>query len=371
MVLQMARPYQHPRTGVYYFRQRVPADLRPLLGDKIISRSLRTKDKEQAKLRNAAEVQKQAMFWETHRKVPEPLPHSKIVALSGMIYREMMTMLELEPGEASIWEEMRKLNDRVAATPEGFAKWYGPDADRLLLEQGLVTDDASRTRLLIEIDRTWRQVTQQQLMRANGDYSPDPNANRFPTLSMASKSAPDGVTIRGVFKLWERDHLADGKSARTVGDFRHKVEALIEYLGHDDAQRVTSEDVAAWCEQLRHDKGLAARTVSQKYLAVIKVIFGVAVEKRKLKENPVKDNKVRFVKPQKTRPKGFTDDEARAILTAALADPSALGARSEENKRAIRWGPWVGTFTGARITELMQLRTEDLLFETVAGQRIP
>lgn len=60
MVLQMACPFKHKRTGVLYFRQRVPTDLRHLLGDKIVSRSLRTKDPEETKPRNAAEVMKQA-----------------------------------------------------------------------------------------------------------------------------------------------------------------------------------------------------------------------------------------------------------------------------------------------------------------------
>jgi hypothetical protein len=58
MALQMSRPYKHPRNGVYYFRQRVPTDLRPLLGDKIVSRSLRTKEPSQAKILNAGEVRK-------------------------------------------------------------------------------------------------------------------------------------------------------------------------------------------------------------------------------------------------------------------------------------------------------------------------
>lgn len=103
-----------------------------------------------------------------------------------------------------------------------------------MLEHGIVTDDASRTRLLTELDRALRQAAEQQLQRAEADYTPDPKGNRFPDLSIAPKAAPEGSTIRGLFKLWERDHLANGKSARTVGDFRHKVEALIECLGHED-----------------------------------------------------------------------------------------------------------------------------------------
>lgn len=162
MALQMARPYKHPKTGVYYFRQRVPTDLRRLIGDKIVSRSLQTKDPQQAKLANAAEVQKQAMIWEQHRKQPEPIPHAQIVALSGIIYRDFMAMLELEPGEPSIWVAVLRLLDKVAAAPDGLEKWYGPDADRLLLEKGIVTDDHSRKRLLKEIDNAMRQAVEQQ-----------------------------------------------------------------------------------------------------------------------------------------------------------------------------------------------------------------
>lgn len=364
MVLQMARPQKNKSSGVYYFRQKTPADLVATFGRKEVSYSLGTKDPDEAKLRNVEAVRKQAMVWERLRKRPEPLPHRQIVALSGTIYQDWMAMRESEPGEPGVWVETLALLDRVAAKPDGPEHWYGSAVDALLLEHGIVTDDASRTRLIQETDRAFRQVAEQQLKRAEGDYSPDPKANRFPPVAAPDeepKSRAEKLSIRALFKLWERDHLANGKSARTVGDFRHKVEALIEYLDHDDAHRVTPENIADWCDHLRHEAGLAARTVSQKYLTVIKVIFGVAVEKRKLKENPAKENKVRFVKPQRTRPKGFSDDEAKAILTAALADPESLGRRTAENKRAIRCGPWICAFSGARITEIMQLRTDDLI----------
>jgi integrase len=285
-----------------------------------------------------------------------------------------MTTLELEPGEPTVWQAVLKLLDRVALNPDGVAKWYGPEADRLLLEQGIVTDDASRTRLLAELDRALRQAAEQQLKPAEADYSPDPKANRFPALSVAQKAAPDDITIRGLLKLWERVHLANGKVARTVGDFRHKIEALISYLGHNNAQRVTPENIADWCDHLWYEgeASLSAKTVSQKYLAVAKLVFGTGVAKTKLKDNPAAEVAVKFnKKPVKGRPKGYTDDESRTILKAALVDPANLGGRSEENKRAIRWGPWVCAFTGARNTEIMQLRTDDLLFETVDGRSVP
>lgn len=225
------------------------------------------------------------------------------------------------------------------------------------------------------MDRTMRQVTEQQLNRARGDYSPDPKADRFPALvaptTVPKKVAPEGLTIRSLFALWERDHLANGKSARTVGDFRQKIESLVAFLGHDDALLVTPEKISDWCEHLRHTNGLAARTVSQKYLSVAKLVFRLAVEKRKLKENPADSLQVRFTKPERTRSKGFTDEEALIILKAALKAPLELERWSPENKRAVQWGPWMCAFTGGRIAELMQMRTEDLLFEKINGEVVP
>lgn len=188
MALKMSQPYKHPKTSVYYFRQHVPTDLRPLLGDKILSWSLRTKDCNEAKLRNAAAVLKQAMIWERHRKRPKPLPHPQIVALSGQFYRSFMATLELEPGEATIWVELQKLLDRVAAAPNGLEKWYGEDADRLLVEEGVVTDEYSRSRLLQELDRALRQAAEQQLKRAEGDYTASGALGFFTDKSRVSAS---------------------------------------------------------------------------------------------------------------------------------------------------------------------------------------
>ena len=138
MALQMARPYKHPRTGVYYFRQRVPTDLRPLLGDKIVSRSLGTKEPEAAKLRNVDEVRKQALIWAGHRKKPDPLPFQQIVALSGILYRDHIAAMELEPGEPAVWAETLALLDRLGPEPEAIAAWYGPTVDTMRCEAALI-----------------------------------------------------------------------------------------------------------------------------------------------------------------------------------------------------------------------------------------
>lgn len=115
MVLQMARPQKKPKSGVYYFRQKTPIDLAAAFGRKEVSWSLGTKDPEEAKVRNIEAVRKQGMMWAALRKRPEPLPPQQIVALSGIIYRDHMAAMELEPGEPGIWIETLALLDRLAA----------------------------------------------------------------------------------------------------------------------------------------------------------------------------------------------------------------------------------------------------------------
>jgi hypothetical protein len=44
MVLPMTRPYQHPRTGVYWLRKVIPAPLCPIVGKRELKASLGTKD---------------------------------------------------------------------------------------------------------------------------------------------------------------------------------------------------------------------------------------------------------------------------------------------------------------------------------------
>ncbi|MGE5387637.1 MAG: DUF6538 domain-containing protein, partial [Hyphomicrobiales bacterium] len=53
MALAMARPWKHPKTGIYWLRKRVPDELRSLLGKREEKRSLGTRDPEQAKRRHA------------------------------------------------------------------------------------------------------------------------------------------------------------------------------------------------------------------------------------------------------------------------------------------------------------------------------
>src|ERR1700738_1485917 len=89
MGLRMASPWKHP-TGVYYFRQRVPADLVGQVGHPIEKVSLRTKNEREAigKFRLIA-AEHQAR-WDEMRKGVQSFTHRQCVALSKEIYDDFL-----------------------------------------------------------------------------------------------------------------------------------------------------------------------------------------------------------------------------------------------------------------------------------------
>ena len=140
--------------------------------------------------------------------------------------------------------------------------------------------------------------------------------------------------------------------------------SFVAFLKHDDASRVTAEDVIGFKDYRlqsinpRTKKPISAKTVRDSDLTGLRAVFEWAVANRRMVANPAKDVKLRLGKAKKLRGKGFTDEEARAILLAALRHEG--GKEYPQTTAAKRWVPWLEAYTGARVGELAQLRKQDL-----------
>ncbi len=356
----MPCPWKHPKTGVYYLRARTPADLVRLGEPTHVKRSLGTKDCAEAKVRHTEALAKLHREWAARRKGPQPIPHQQLVALAGVVYREFLTTAPEEPGSAAMWEHIVRIGENAMQNRDEAERWYGPSVTKALSDEGLLPDTHSRQRLLEETHRAVLLAAEQKKRQAGGDYGPDPNAERFPKLD---REKPKPVTITSLLDLWERDHLANRGSAATPRDHRQKVGHFIAYLKHDDAHRVTPKDVSDWCDKLQHEEGKSAKTVADKYLAAVRAVFGVGVSKFKIASSPAAQVRRKVPKRTTERPKGFTDDEANAILRMALVADTAPGREPELTKLAFKWVPWLCAYTGARGGEITQLRGEDFIVE--------
>ncbi|MGK2908638.1 MAG: DUF6538 domain-containing protein [Sphingobium sp.] len=149
-------------------------------------------------------------------------------------------------------------------------------------------------------------------------------------------------------------------SPATIKAWKRQLRAFTDFLEHDDARRVTGDDVVRWKDYLlnRPERPLSAKTVADTYLSAIKTTFRWGLDNNKVKENPV-TVRVRKPKRQKIREAGLTAEEAITILRGTLLP---TGARlSAERALAQRWVPWICAYTGARVNEITQLRAEDVM----------
>lgn len=377
-VLRMARPQNRKDTKNYQFRKRIPADVLSktqgqciafrLPGGRddgectvsvkvreIISFSLRTSNKSLAKERHAAVLAQCQQWCDSIRNGPRPLSQKQIIALAGEWYREWIARLESEPGSPGVWQHWLRILDSVDPSfVRGLAivdqqgrlvEQVGPVVDEFLAGRQLIVDEGTRERLCVAFHDAMTRAGDTLRRYASGDYSPDTNAQRFPTWEgrelVASSNGTTPLTFDGLFERWRRETKP---SPSTVTTYTGYLKKFKEHLGHNDPRRVTRADVIAFKDKLV-DSGLKAKGIKDGPLAAIKSLFNYAVKNELLPYNPAAGVTVRLKATAGERMLPYTDAEVAHLL--ALADKETHPAR--------RWLPWLLAATGARVGELAQL----------------
>ncbi|SDR63796.1 Site-specific recombinase XerD [Rhizobiales bacterium GAS113] len=387
MVLSMSQPWKHPKTGVWYFRGRVPAELRDKLkGRKLSLRvggedrtvtlsefakvSLGTKDNGEAKLRHAAVQSQLQERWAAAAKGPVSLSHEEIMALAGVGYRDLVSEFRSDPGDSEGWEVYQEqLTDALAhfdETSDGVTREpYDPktgtrelsrhfDLDQFLGARGLSLDEPSRLKLLQQL--AYAQVLAARTLErfAHGDYSADRQAERYPAwrAQSAARDLPkggDGSRLEELISGWAKE--AQPKPA-TLDLWRSYLTDFIAFVGHDNAHAFRRQDVVAWKQKLLDD-GNSVKTVNDSKLAALKAVLGWAVDNEHLSENAAARVSVKRGKKAGEDMLGFSKPQAATILRAAAESASPV----------YRWVPLLCATSGARVSEICQLRAEDIQSE--------
>ena len=165
--------------------------------------------------------------------------------------------------------------------------------------------------------------------------------------------------------LFDRYAAVPGRNAKTIAQWRPYLEKLIAFTGTDDATRLTTRHLIDWRNHLRDvetylGKRLSAKTINGSYLAAVNVVLGWAVDDGLLDSNPARDVKpVQLPKQPELRSRSLSDDEARKMLLATRKGRE--GKEGDDYVNAKRWVPWLLCYTGARVTEITQLRKADVV----------
>jgi hypothetical protein len=245
------------------------------------------------------------------------LTHKQAVALSGEVYRLVVDGFEMYPGEPEDWEAwkgfhwaamegripnpptiswreiMNERNDALGI----FGVASGPvlldvieqlppgDSERslevrfglltswVLARHGLEVTPSSRLRLLRQVAEAALDAGWAMKRASQGDYTPDPKANRFPPI--VARSGRENVTLTNLFDRWQAETKP---AASTLSTWRGVVRSLREHLKHDDVGRITADDVIGWKDSLVA-AGRSAKTINDGHLAALRALLAFGVSK--------------------------------------------------------------------------------------------
>jgi len=339
--------YLRPRNGgVYYTRMVVPPRLRPIIGKSDLGRSLKTKDRAEAKRLLPAWLEEaQSLIAAAEHE----LLRREALAANGATHPMTQDQADWEEENARFWRTFDLEDEAKAEAEELFeVRLQKPDAE-------LSTDEATAARLIRQARRERDRYRDRYHRRKRRDQHREPAGKR------GRAAATPTVTITGMFEGYAAQ---EGSKPTTVKQFRAIINHLVAFLRHDDANAVGLPDLVRWREHLRAepvkgDKPRTAKTINDSYLAVANAVFSYGVNQLLVPGNPATGlAKVRVPKAAKLRDRDFTKAEHKIILRGALE--AASGNLSPERALARRWVPWLCAYTGARVNEITQLRKSDL-----------
>jgi integrase len=371
----MARPWKHPKTGFYWLRKRVPDALRAKCGRREVRRSLGTRDPAEAKLRHAQALVALETQWQNLRAGPQKLTEQQAHELARSVHDRWLEMHKDNPSDQTIWPVELGENlwapepplERAVPLSELLLRGLDKDtlkrdelkrrccgtADECLAAHGLIVDDDSRLKLAKAIAAAMQRASLTLARLGRGEPFPDIAG----AVGMPSAPGPGRVSS-GLRPTIRFNELVNGWASetrpvdKTVYEWRRVFRQLASFLKHDDATRLRTEDLIAWKAALI-EAGLRPKTIRDAKLAPVRAILQWALDNHRLAENPAKRVVIDVkIKPAESK-RSFSDAEAAVVLGAAL----------QEKDPVRHWVPWLCAYTGARVSEVCQLRAQDVIEE--------
>jgi integrase len=373
--------YFKEQNGHYYTRIAVPKELQPFIGKTQLQESLGSERKAAERLHHSAVAKFQADISAARRQA------AQVGAVSATRSQFPLTVEQIALSHYQhrlSFDEQLRGDERYASV--GFDDRH---VERLKLGiAGQLADDDLQQLVGLSVRRyqsagnhdasygspEWRQIARalcaaeyEALARAaerdDGDFSGQPAHPLLVNATMPEPALPP-VSIETLFADYITSRQALGKHLDGGANWIRVITSLTKFLGHKDARKITKRRLLDWRDHLLNS-GLAPRTVADVYLACIRAILAWAHENDRLATNEAALVKQETPKKRQTRERGYTTDEAVALLTASLRHqpPAAKTASTQESKHitaARTWVPLLLAFTGARVVEITQLRQEDV-----------
>lgn len=352
----MTRPYKNQH-GTYYVRKVVPEDLRPLVGQRELKRSLRTKDPTEARRLAPAVLIEFDQILESAR-AGQRFTREDLRALAGEYYRQRRDAL-LEEARKRQWSDsdfsaaelghelVREASRHTprATEEDSIIAWAKPKVQALLDAHGVLASPAFRNALAVELYRVeWDAL---RLAHANHSLTSTvpPKEPKFPPFR-----PPAAQSVKTLFAQYAKAKL----SPATADDWGRIIDHFDRWLKGKAADQVTPQDVRRYAEHVRDGGGLSKRPITPKrvnegYLAAIGGMYSWAMApgRELVPANPAHRIAVEVpVGAEGIEKRGYSREEVARILASARAEAVAYR----------RWVPWLLAFTGARVSEILNAK---------------
>ncbi|TGS92691.1 integrase [Mesorhizobium sp. M2D.F.Ca.ET.171.01.1.1] len=201
--------------------------------------------------------------------------------------------------------------------------------------------------------------------RDEGDFNGTPSHPMLANAQPQPEPLPP-VSLKGLFADYISAKKLVGKAKETESRWKPVFADLTSFIGHDDARRLTKQKLLEWRDDRL--KTLSAKTIADVYLAAVRTVLSWAVDNDRLETNVAEKVRQEVPKRPLAREKGFTLPEAVAVLRKArdyvpTKTDNPRTTEAPQTTAAKRWAPILCAFTGARITEITQLRKRDFRLE--------
>ena len=273
MVLSMARPWKHPKTGIYWLRRRVPDRLRQVVGKLEIKKSLGTKDATEAKRLHAAALLDLDEAWARLTLGARSLSEREAWDVARSVYSEMMATFGENPSEQDHWDTRigRTVfrGDAVAFDPSSpwsvdadafkrfrMENWCRSKAQAVAGARGLLVDDLGMQRLERAIAQACQAAAVELAQGAGHGFLDAPLSVAAPS-HLRPRTNREAVPLKALLDGW----AAEVKPvAKTLYAWGRTIDEFTGFVGHDDAARMTFDDAVRWKNHLI-EQGLAVRTI--------------------------------------------------------------------------------------------------------------
>ena len=363
--------------GRFYARVAVPKSVQAILGRTELVTAIggERRDAMRALPGAVAVLQGQIALAQRQVETPEVEALVRNVTLSTAAKEHFRQELEADDRErsAAINIDAMRLSRSAYANRLRLAVAGAVELEELEALIGYAADDLDRKGLAPKVPRAelLRSLAEVHLDALAVAESRDEQRIRAPEPKSPLLTEPEPsnqdtkpVPLKTLFRDYLASRRALGKHRDGARKWETAVDDLARFAGHGDALQITKRNLLDWRDHLLKS-GKAPKTVSDSYLAAIRAILRWAFDNDRLPSNEAENVRQEVPKTQRTRERGYTDTEAEVVLNASLnyRSPVAANAANRESgpiAAAKRWLPILGAFTGARPTELAQLRKQDI-----------